>query len=166
MHETSTSAYRFGDLLAITREFWVREMVNELAAAGFADYRRSDAALVRLLMRGPRSVGRIGDALEVSRQAARKLVRGLEERGYARSETSPEDARRLDVSLTARGEEFGRAIRVAVEVLNERVADRVTPAQLRAADAVLRAALPDDHALQLAARLVPPPTDEVNERPR
>src|ERR1700722_15542326 len=59
----SSSVYRFGDLLALVREYWVREMIDELARAGFTDYRRNDASLVRLLMRGPRSVGRIGAAL-------------------------------------------------------------------------------------------------------
>ena len=158
----SSSVYRFGDLLALVREYWVREMIDELARAGFTDYRRNDASLVRLLMRGPRSVGRIGAALDVSRQAARKLVSGLERRGYAQTQTSPDDARQLDVSLTAGGEEFARAIIAAVEVLNERMADRVDPAQLRAADAVLRAALPDERAAKLAARLVPPPRAQAD----
>jgi DNA-binding MarR family transcriptional regulator len=153
----SSPVYRFGDLLALVRECWAREMTDELDRAGFSDYRRSDASLVRLLMRGARPVGRIGAALGVSRQAARKLVSGLERRGYAQTETSPDDARQLNVTLTARGEEFGRAIIAAVESLNGRLARRADGEQLLAADAVLRAALPDGRARQLADRLVPPP---------
>jgi DNA-binding MarR family transcriptional regulator len=153
----SSPIYRFGDLLALVRECWVREMTEELALAGFNDYRRSDASLVRLLMRGSRPIGRIGAALDVSRQAARKLVSGLERRGYAQTATSPDDARQLDVTLTDRGEEFGRAIIDAVESLNRRMAERVDPEQLLAADMVLRAALPDGRARQLADRLVPAP---------
>jgi DNA-binding MarR family transcriptional regulator len=153
----SSSVYRFGDLLALAREYWVRDMAEGLAGSGFHDYRRSDAVLVRLLLRGPRPVGRIGAALDVSRQAARKLVTGLERRGYAETATSATDARQLDVSLTIRGEEFARAIVATIETLNRRTAERVDPAQLLAADAVLRATLPDEHARSLAERLIPPP---------
>ncbi len=153
----SSSLYRFGDLLALAREYWVREMAEELDRAGFEDYRRTDAALVRLLLRDPRAVGQIGEALRVSRQAARKLVTGLERRGYAQTATSKSDARQLDVTLTARGEAFAQAIVDAVAALNQRTALRVDHDQLLAADAVLRAALPDERARRLAERLVPPP---------
>lgn len=157
MTDESSPVYRFGDLLALAREHWVRELAAELARAGFPDYRRSDAVLLRLLLRGPRPVGRIGLALGVTRQAARKLVTGLERRGYAQARTSARDARQLDVSLTTRGEAFARAIIAATEALNTRAAERVDAAQLRAADAVLRAVLPDARAREQAARLVPPP---------
>jgi DNA-binding MarR family transcriptional regulator len=153
----SSSVYRFGDLLALAREYWVREMAGELARAGFPDYRRSDAVLLRLLLRGPCPVGRIGTALGVTRQAARKLVAGLERRGYAHAATSERDARRLDVSLTARGEAFASAIVAAVDALNARTAQRVDFDQLAAADAVLRAVLPDARARTRADRLIPPP---------
>jgi DNA-binding MarR family transcriptional regulator len=156
----SSPPYRFGDLLALTREYWVRDMTEELAVAGFADYRRSDAALVRLLLRGPRPVGRIGEALRVSRQAARKLVTGLERRGYAQTATASSDARRLEVSLTPHGEEFAHAIVATIEQLNRRIAERVDPAQLLAADVVLRASLPDEHAREVAERLIPRPRAE------
>lgn len=153
----SSSVYRFGDLLALAREYWVRDMAEGLAGLGFPDYRRSDALLVRLLLRSPHPVGRIGAALDVSRQAARKLVTGLERRGYAETATSTADARQLEVSLTARGEEFARAVVATIEALNRRTAERVDLAQLLAADAVLRTTLPDEHARRLAGRLIPPP---------
>ena len=156
MSDQSSSVYRFGDLLALAREYWVRDMTEGLAELGFPDYRRSDALLVRVLLRGPRPVGRIGTALNVSRQAARKLVTGLERRGYAQTSTSATDARQLEVSLTPRGEEFAIAIVATIDGLNRRIAERVDPTQLLAADAVLRAALPDEHARRRAERLIPP----------
>ncbi|HEX3617858.1 MAG TPA: hypothetical protein VHU61_15060 [Solirubrobacteraceae bacterium] len=160
MPSESSSVYRFGDLLALAREYWVRDMTDELAQAGFPDYRRSDAALVRLLLRGPKPVVRIGEALRISRQAARKLVRGLERRGYAQTATSTTDARRLEVSLTPRGEDFAHAVVATITRLNRRMAERVDPQQLLAADAVLRASLPDEHARALAERLIPTPRAE------
>ncbi|MGH2872381.1 MAG: MarR family winged helix-turn-helix transcriptional regulator [Solirubrobacteraceae bacterium] len=152
-----SSAYRFGDLLALAREHWVRQMAQRLAAAGHRDYRRSDAAAVRLLARGPRSIGEVGEALAISRQAARKLVNGLERRGYATTARDGRDARRLNVSLTAHGESFAVAIVEAIEVLNRALAERVDAASMRSADAVLRASLPNRPARERAARLIPPP---------
>ncbi len=79
----STGAYRFGDLLALARQSWITQMADGLTARGYADYRRSDAASVRQLQRGPMSIGRLGAALGVTRQAARKVADGLVLRGFA-----------------------------------------------------------------------------------
>lgn len=157
MHQTSSATYRFGDLLALTREHWVRQMTEQLAAAGFEDYRRSDAAVVRMLARRPRSVGELGQTLGITRQAARKLVSALERRGYATTARDERDARRLNILLSARGQSFAAAIVDATELLNRALAERVNADQLLAADTVLRATLPDQHARNRAARLIPPP---------
>ena len=77
MARKSTSVYRFSDVLALARQSWVSQVASGLAKAGYPDYRRSDSALLRLLQGGPMSVGRIGGALGVTRQAARKAVAGL-----------------------------------------------------------------------------------------
>ena len=60
MVQTSTPAYLFGDLLALARLSRVRHMADRLGRLGYADYRRSDAAALRLLLRGPVPVGRLG----------------------------------------------------------------------------------------------------------
>lgn len=139
MKSTSTDIYRFGDLLALAREHWVRQMAHRLADAGYPDYRRSDAMLLRLLLRGPRSIGEIGSTLGISRQAARKLVAGLERRGHASADRDDHDARQIDVTLTARGRSFADAIIATIDALNRELADNVSPERLQAADAVLRA---------------------------
>lgn len=165
MEPPSTPTYRFGDLLALARANWVREMASGLADAGYADYRRSDAALVRLLSRGPCPVGRLGTGLDVTRQAARKLVAGLEQRGYATVARDEHDARQRSVSLTPHGRGYAEAITVVIERLNRGVAKRVEASQLLAADAVLRATLPDGPARERAERLVPPPAWRGEPRP-
>lgn len=151
------SPYRFGDLLALARQSWVRQMAAGLARAGFADYRRSDAAVVRLLAREPLTVGRLGEVVGVTRQAARKLAKGLERRGYARTGSDDRDARKLIVALTPRGREYARAIVAMVDELNWELARRVGPERLAAADAVLRAAIADPRDSDRAGRLVDPP---------
>ena len=155
--EPSTSPYLFGDLLALARQSWVRQMATRLAAVGYADYRRSDAAALRLLRRRAASVGELGSALEVTRQAARKVADGLEQRGYARTERDAEDSRRLNVVLTPAGRRYAAAVVDVIEALNLELSQRVDRAQLAAADAVLRASIAEQHARRRADRLVRPP---------
>lgn len=126
--------------------------------AGFPGYRRTDAGILALLLRRPLAIGQLGEALGISRQAARQLADGLVERGYAGFGADPNDARRTLVVLTRRGKTYGRAIWVAQDALNETVRSRVSEADLAAADAVLRAVFPDDGARQRVDERLPPPT--------
>ncbi|MDA8381132.1 MAG: MarR family transcriptional regulator [Actinomycetota bacterium] len=153
----STPPYRFGDLLALARQSWVRQMASGLNALGYLDYRRSDAAVMRLLQRGPLSIGRLGEALGVTRQAARKVADGLERRGLAVTARDEQDSRQVNIVLTPGGEAYARAVVAVIDRLNEELRQRVDPDQLMAADAVLRVVLHDDRSRRRAAGLAPPP---------
>jgi DNA-binding MarR family transcriptional regulator len=158
MPAQSSASYPFGDLLALARQSWLGEMASRLAALGYADYRRTDAAATRLLLRrGPVAVGQLGTALGVTRQAARKVADGLQQRGYASTGRDTRDARQLEVTLTPAGRDYARAVIAVIEELNRVVCERADPPQLAAADAVLRAALFDDSARRRASRLPAPP---------
>jgi DNA-binding MarR family transcriptional regulator len=157
MAAESTPAYRFGDVVALARQSWLIQMTSRLERLGFAGYRRGDVAVMRMLLRGPLPVGRLGAALGVTRQAARKVADVLEQRGYATTGRDSHDTRQLNVTLTPAGRDYARAVIAVTEELNREVAGRVSPAQLAAADAVLRAALFDDSARQRASHLPPPP---------
>ena len=152
----STASYRFGDLLALARQSWIRQMAEGLEELGYDDYRRTDAALVRQLRRGPLSIGRLGSALGVTRQAARKVADGLERRGLATLARDGADGRQTMVSLTAQGQAYAEAVISVIERLNRDLAARVDPSDLAAADAVLRAVLADEHTLRLAGYLAEP----------
>jgi DNA-binding MarR family transcriptional regulator len=156
MAEESTPAYRFGDLVALARLSWLGEVTSRLERLGYPGFRRGDSAVMRVLWQAPRPVGRLGTDLGVTRQAARKIADALEQRGYATTERDSRDTRQLNVTLTAVGRDYARAVIAVTEELNREVARRVTPAQLAAADTVLRAALFDDTARQRAGRLPPP----------
>jgi DNA-binding MarR family transcriptional regulator len=157
MATESTAPYRFGDLLALTRQSWIGQMTSRLEGLGYADYRRSDAAALRMLWLGPLPVGRLGEVLGVTRQAARKVADALEQRGYATTERDSRDTRQLNVTLTQFGRDYALAIILVIAELNREVAARVSPAELAAADAVLRAALFDESARQRASRVPRPP---------
>jgi len=132
----------------------MRERMQE---AGFPGYRRTDAGILALLLQRPLAIGQLGEALGVSRQAARQLADGLVERGYASFGTDQADSRRTLVVLTPSGKTYGRTIWAAQDALNETVRSRVSEADLAAADAVLRAVFPDDGARQRVDERLPPP---------
>ena len=60
--------------------------------------------------------------------------------------------------LTPSGKAYGRAIWTAQDALNQTVRNRVSQADLAAADAVLRAVFPDDDARHRVDERLAPPT--------
>jgi DNA-binding MarR family transcriptional regulator len=112
-------------------------MADGLRRSGYDDYRPSDAAVFRRLLRGPTAVGRLDEVLGVTRQAARKVIEGLEQRNYVTTERDPADARRLIVSLTPAGAAYAHAVVDVIETLNEELGKKVEPGDLAAARSVL-----------------------------
>lgn len=137
-------------------------MADGLHAMGYPGYRRSDALVLRLLRRGPMSISRLDDALGVTRQAARKVADGLHRRGFATTARDAADARQVNLSLTPEGEAYAQAVATVIEHLNDGLSRRVRPADLTAADTVLRAVLTHDHTRTIAAHLAPPEHDGDN----
>jgi len=154
----ATGDYRFGDLLALARRSWIRRMGDELERRGYPGYRVADAASMRMLLRGPLPIGSLGHGLGITRQAARKVARQLQQRGYATTAFDPDDARKVMVVLTDQGRAYARAIVEVIASLNQALAERVNPDQLVAADIVLRAAITDDDELSVVAQRIPAPT--------
>ncbi len=135
---------RFGDLLALARLSWVRQMSGGLEAMGYGEYRRSDAAVMRLLQRGPISIGRLAQRTGVTRQAARKMVDSLERRGLAMTSRHESDSRQTNVLLTDAGASYACAVVDVIERRNRELGERIDPADLAAADRVLRAVIVND----------------------
>lgn len=156
--EARPRIYLFGDLLALARAQWIRSMAAGVAALGYDDYRPTDAVLVRLLRRrGPMPIGRIGERLGITRQGARKLLDGLERRGYAAAARDESDARVVKVGLTSAGDAYAEAVIAVLDRLNRELAARVDRDDLAIADAVLRASIADPAARAAMGRLVAPP---------
>ncbi len=164
MADNTNPPYRFGNLLARARQSWIEQVRERMQEAGFPGYRQSDAWVLALLLQRPLAIGQLGEALGISRQAARQMADGLVERGYATFGTDDADARRTLVVLTRRGKAYGRAIWTAQDALNETVRSRVSEADLAAADAVLRAVFPDDNARQRVDKRMPPPSESPLSR--
>lgn len=131
-------------------------MSRGLDARGYGAYRITDAATMRLLLAGPLSIGRLAAALGVTRQAARKLISGLEERKLASTSADPDDARKLNVVLTAVGRDYATQVVEVIGVLNAQVARDVSASALATADRVLRTAITDTELRQAADRIPRP----------
>lgn len=157
MASDATGDYRFGDLLALARRSWIRRMGDELDRRGYPGYRAADAASLRMLLRGPLPVGHLGRVLGITRQAARKVARQLEQRGYATTVADPDDARKVVVALTDEGRAYALAIVEVIAALNRALAERVGPGELAAADVVLRAVMAPDVELSAVAQRIPAP---------
>jgi len=157
MPASSSAPYPFGDLLALARQSWLGQLEIRLAERGLTGYRRSDAAALRRLRRGPIAIGELGTVLGVTRQAARKVAEGLARRGLASLDRDSADSRQLNITLTEAGHDYALAVIAVIAELNQELAQRVDPALLAAADSVLRAALFDDSARRRATRLPRPP---------
>ena len=158
MARKSTGDYRFGDLLALARQSWITQMADGLTARGYPDYRRSDAASVRQLQRGAdvdrparRRPGRVPPGRP---QGRRRPGRPGLRRRTARDGT---DTRQVNVTLTPAGQGYAKAVTKVIEQLNRELTRRVDPADLAAADAVLRAVLADERAQRVAEFLGRPP---------
>ncbi|MGC2167490.1 MAG: MarR family winged helix-turn-helix transcriptional regulator [Acidimicrobiales bacterium] len=128
----------FGDVLALARRSWVRALRDGLAKEGYHDYRRSDGLALRFFSLGPHSLGAFADLTDTSRQAARKVVTGLIDRGYATLVTDPDDARRRQVHLTNEGDAYAEAVMRSLKKLNRDIQTKVAPDELQVAISVLR----------------------------
>lgn len=131
-------------------------MAHRLKDRGYEDYRVSDSIALRLLLSTPRTIGELAATVGVTRQAARKVARGLEERGFAVTRPDPDDARKVVVELTAIGHEYAGAVVETIDLLNRYVASRVSVAALAETDAVLRASIIDDDLRYSAQKIRPP----------
>ena len=138
MSEVSDEVLGFGDSLALARLAWIRETAARLEQKGFAEYRRSDAFVLRRLHRSPSSLGTLGGELAMTRQGARKIIDTLVERGYARIAPDPADARKSNVVLTKRGGNYARAIQNVIAAMNAELHDDVSERDLESAARVLR----------------------------
>jgi DNA-binding MarR family transcriptional regulator len=154
--EERASTYRFGDLLALARRSWILAMSHRLLERGYEDYRVSDSIALRLLRGTPRTIGELAAMVGVTRQAARKVARGLEERGFAVTRPDPEDARKVVVELTPSGHSYAGAVVETIDLLNRYVASRVSLTALGESDVVLRASIIDEDLRRSAQRIRPP----------
>lgn len=136
----------FPALLRAARATYGKAIRAALAEAGFDDIPGNGLFVIGAVARSRLPMATLVHALEVTKQAAGKLVDTLALRGYVERVPDPHDRRRLLVAPTPRGTAAAAAIRLATGGIDARLAGRIPAAQIAHARIVLLAlaALDDD----------------------
>lgn len=113
---TSADTYRFRDLLALARATWLAQRVAASGECGYLGYRGTDAWVTRRLL----AITQVGPLLGITRQAGRKIIDGLLDRGYAATEPDTQDRRRVNVILTPAGHVYAAAVDEDAQLLVDR----------------------------------------------
>jgi DNA-binding MarR family transcriptional regulator len=114
-------------LLRVSRRTYGNAIRRALAAVGCDDMPRNGSYVVGAIARTGSPLSDIIPQLGVSKQAAGQLIDTLVGRGYLEREPDPEDRRRMNISLTERGEMAAVEGRKAVEAIDAELLDRVGP---------------------------------------
>ena len=116
-----------GALLRTPWQAVQQRMLERLHAQGFDDF---DASYLTVFQYpGPQGQrpSELAAQRRISKQALNHLLRQLEQRGYLRRDTDPEDGRSKRISLTPRGTKAVIAIREAVTEMEATWAQQLGP---------------------------------------
>jgi DNA-binding MarR family transcriptional regulator len=114
-------------------------MQSSLSRSGFADLPLTGFRIIVLLARSPSRIGELASRLELSKQAASRVVELLVQRAYCERVVDPDDRRSGLVVLTKRGRRGVGALRTAVQEFEHRLMTVVDEPNLVATRAVLEA---------------------------
>lgn len=108
----------------------IDELHRWLAEGGHRDARPVHGFALQAIGPHGSTTSELGRQLGVSKQAAAKTVKSLEEAGYVRREPDAEDGRAVRVRRTARGDEMLALSAVFFETYRARLADVLGPRRL------------------------------------
>ena len=136
------SALDVGHLALFVGLGYADAVQQELARHGFEGLTFSHGFVFQHLIDGERTIGELSARLEVTQQAASKVIADLERLGYVERTRDPKDARIHRVRLSERGDECVRTSRRARARLTRKLTKR-HGAPLEAARALLAKVLED-----------------------
>jgi DNA-binding MarR family transcriptional regulator len=119
---------------------------EELAARGYEDFRPVHDFAIRAILAGADNASALGRRLSVSKQAAAKTIRVLEERGYVSRDADPQDARRMRLRVTALGFKVLQSGEAIFDELRAKWERQIGSAQIKKLETILSKlveALPD-----------------------
>ena len=115
------------------------EVLRELAQHGHAGATSSHHYAMEAIDRGASDASALGRELGISRQAAAKTIRSLEQLGYVNRGADANDARRRPLEVTARGHEMTEIGAAAYERIRLRLEASEGVRRLETVEHVLRA---------------------------
>lgn len=110
-----TDEVAFPALLGAARRPYGRAIRERLAAAGFDDMPRRGSFILGSIARNGPDLRGTTPGMGVTRQAVSQLIDTLVSRGYLNRSPDPADRRRMQVTLTERGQAAAAESRAAVE---------------------------------------------------
>ncbi|HEX2731452.1 MAG TPA: MarR family transcriptional regulator [Polyangiaceae bacterium] len=135
-------------------------VLAELKRSGHGEVRISHGYVIQCLLGGSRTVGELARDLEVTQQAASKVVVELEALGYLVRKSDPADSRIRRVELTSNGQRLVKQARAARARLEARALAALGPSAAAAARRVLLALLEASGGREAArSRRVRPPRE-------
>jgi DNA-binding MarR family transcriptional regulator len=137
------SALDLGHLALFVGLGYADTVQKELARHGFEGLTFSHGFVFQHLIEGERTIGELSARLEVTQQAASKVIADLERLGYVERARDPKDARIHRVRLSERGEECVRTSRRARARLERKLTKRHGAPLLEGARALLAKVLED-----------------------
>lgn len=114
---------------------------SELTARGYTNVRPVSGFALRAIVSGADTASELGRHLTISKQAAAKIITGLQESGYVVSETDPNDARCKRLHVTERGLAMLRESEVVFDELRAEWAKTIGDARLKDMESSLAALL-------------------------
>jgi DNA-binding MarR family transcriptional regulator len=111
MPKPEPGALDLGYLSLFVGYAYVEKVQAELAKAGFDTLRFSHGFVIQHLIDAERTIGELATRMDVTQQAASKVVLELEQMGYLERVTAPDDARVRYVRLSRRGTDAVAAAR-------------------------------------------------------
>ena len=129
----------FPALLRGARATYGAAIRTALVEAGFDDVPRNGAFVLGGIARTGAPLSEVVNDLGSSKQTVGQLIDTLVARGYLDRAVDPDDRRRLTVTLTDRGVAAARAVRSAVDDVDEQLATRVGKRQIADTRATLGA---------------------------
>jgi len=126
-------------LMRSARGAYSRSIRAQLHAIGIDDLPRNGAFILTGLDTRGGTRRDLPAGLGVTRQAVSQVIDILVNRGYLERTPDPDDRRRIALELTERGRQVMDAVERGVEAVDHQLQERVTPAEIEAARAVLLA---------------------------
>jgi len=124
-NETSLDQLSLAVLMRFARATYTQAMRDAFAALGCEDMPRNGTYVIGAIARGTLPMSQIVQDLDISKQAVGQLVDVLVLRGYLERTPDADDRRRLNLSLTERGQAVAQATSVAVKAIEAALTERV-----------------------------------------
>src|SRR5262245_8606527 len=116
-----------GALIRLTAQYMNERFAAWIAESGFDGMQPAHSAVIQPLWAAPEGLrsSALAQSSRITKQSMSALIAELEKNGYVERVDDPDDARAARVRLTARGRNYGRAVRAFARSLEAELAKQL-----------------------------------------